>query len=198
MKRPRRNHGAEFNAKVRSAMPDHQAVSLDGLLSTGGGSRSDTDAPDRRAPSGPSVCWSPDAARSASAGRPFDWPAAGRDPDDAHGHHDGVWQAPHQHASPSASRLSLSTAPSDDRPAEPCLAADITYILIRRGFVYLCAIMDWASRRVLSWRLSNTLTTDFCLEAVQEVTTTPLAMAPRPSSTPTKSASSPAWSSPDF
>ena len=47
-------------------------------------------------------------------------------------------------------------------------AADITYIPMRRGFVYLCAVMDWATRRVLSWRLSNTLSTDFCLEAVQE------------------------------
>ena len=47
-------------------------------------------------------------------------------------------------------------------------AADITYIPMRRGFVYLFAVLDWASRRVLAWRLSNTLTTDFCLEAVQE------------------------------
>lgn len=47
-------------------------------------------------------------------------------------------------------------------------AADITYIPMKRGFVYLFAVMDWASRRVLSWRLSNTLTTDFCIEAVQE------------------------------
>lgn len=38
---------------------------------------------------------------------------------------------------------------------------------MRRGFVYLFAILDWATRRVLAWRLSNTLTTDFCLEAVQ-------------------------------
>lgn len=50
-------------------------------------------------------------------------------------------------------------------------AADITYLPMRRGFVYLCAILDWASRRVLAWRLSNTLTTDFCLEAVQEALT---------------------------
>jgi putative transposase len=47
-------------------------------------------------------------------------------------------------------------------------AADITYIPMRRGFVYLVAVLDWASRRVLAWRLSNTLTTDFCLDAVQE------------------------------
>lgn len=46
-------------------------------------------------------------------------------------------------------------------------AADITYIPMKRGFVYLFAVLDWASRRVLSWRLSNTMTTDFCLEAVQ-------------------------------
>jgi putative transposase len=38
---------------------------------------------------------------------------------------------------------------------------------MKRGFVYLFAVMDWASRRVLSWRLSNTLTTD-CIEAVRE------------------------------
>jgi putative transposase len=50
-------------------------------------------------------------------------------------------------------------------------AADITYIPMKRGFVYLCAILDWASRRVLAWRLSNTLTTDFCLEALQEAVT---------------------------
>ncbi len=50
-------------------------------------------------------------------------------------------------------------------------AADITYIPMKRGFVYLFAVLDWASRRVLSWQLSNTLTTDFCLEAVQEAIT---------------------------
>jgi len=54
-----------------------------------------------------------------------------------------------------------------DRPNQ-VWAMDITYIPMRRGFVYLCAVMDWASRRVLTWRLSNTLTTDFCVEAVQE------------------------------
>ncbi|MEO7369131.1 MAG: IS3 family transposase, partial [Gemmatimonadaceae bacterium] len=47
-------------------------------------------------------------------------------------------------------------------------AADITYIPMQRGFVYVFAVLDWASRRVLAWRLSNTLTTDFCLDAVQE------------------------------
>ncbi len=46
--------------------------------------------------------------------------------------------------------------------------ADITYIPMRRGFVYLVAIMDWHSRRVLSWGLSNTLDADFCIEALKQ------------------------------
>jgi putative transposase len=47
-------------------------------------------------------------------------------------------------------------------------ASDITYIPMARGFAYLVAIIDWYSRRVLAWRLSNTLETGFCLEALQE------------------------------
>jgi len=47
-------------------------------------------------------------------------------------------------------------------------ATDITYIPMARGFMYLIAIMDWATRRVLSWRLSNTLDTRFCVEALKE------------------------------
>jgi len=53
-------------------------------------------------------------------------------------------------------------------PPNHVWAADITYIPMKRGFVYLFAVLDWARRRVLAWRLSTTLTTDFCLEAVQE------------------------------
>lgn len=47
-------------------------------------------------------------------------------------------------------------------------AADITYIPMARGFVYLVVILDWYSRRVLAWRLSNSLTPDFCIEALEE------------------------------
>ena len=47
-------------------------------------------------------------------------------------------------------------------------ATDITYIPLAHGFVYLVAIMDWYSRRVLAWRLSTTLETDFCVEALKE------------------------------
>jgi putative transposase len=54
-----------------------------------------------------------------------------------------------------------------DRPNQ-VWAADITYLPMARGFLYLVAIMDWHSRKVLAWRLSNTLTTDFCVEALDE------------------------------
>lgn len=47
-------------------------------------------------------------------------------------------------------------------------ATDITYIPMARGFVYLVAIMDWYSRKVLTWRLSNSLDSDFCVEALEE------------------------------
>ncbi len=54
-----------------------------------------------------------------------------------------------------------------DRPNQ-VWATDITYIPMKKGFVYLVAVVDWYSRKVLAWRLSNTLTTDFCLDAVRE------------------------------
>ena len=47
-------------------------------------------------------------------------------------------------------------------------ATDITYIPMRRGFMYLVAIMDWHSRKVLSWRISNTLDSEFCVSALEE------------------------------
>ena len=47
-------------------------------------------------------------------------------------------------------------------------AMDITYIPMARGFVYLAAVIDWYSRRVLAWRLSIAMTADFCVEAVEE------------------------------
>jgi len=46
--------------------------------------------------------------------------------------------------------------------------ADVTYIPMRRGFLYMVAVMDWHSRKVLAWRLSNTLEADFCVAALEE------------------------------
>jgi len=54
-----------------------------------------------------------------------------------------------------------------DRPNQ-VRATDVTYIPMARGFVYLVAVLDWFSRRVLSWRVSNSMTADFCVEALEE------------------------------
>jgi putative transposase len=54
-----------------------------------------------------------------------------------------------------------------DRPNQ-VWSADITYIPMAKGFVFLVAILDWATRKVLAWRLSPTLTTDFCVAALEE------------------------------
>ena len=72
--------------------------------------------------------------------------------------------------------------------------ADITYLPMRRGFLYLVAVMDWATRKVLAWRVSNTLEAEFCLEALEEA----LARFGRPESfnTDQGAASSPRRASP--
>jgi putative transposase len=54
-----------------------------------------------------------------------------------------------------------------DRPNQ-VWCSDITFIPVQRGFLYLVAIMDWYTRRVLAWRLSNTMHADFCVEALEE------------------------------
>jgi len=74
-----------------------------------------------------------------------------------------------------------TSRPASDHPVYPYLlrrlsicrpnqvwAADITYIPLTRGFAYLVVVMDWYSRRVLAWRLSNTLDGSFCVEVLQE------------------------------
>jgi putative transposase len=54
-----------------------------------------------------------------------------------------------------------------DRPNQ-VWSTDITYVPMANGFLYLCAIIDWFSRYILSWRLSNTLLADFCIDALEE------------------------------
>ncbi|TAM12955.1 MAG: transposase [Nevskiaceae bacterium] len=78
-------------------------------------------------------------------------------------------------------RKPRTTVPAEGRQVYPYLlrdvtvdhvnqvwSTDITYLPMARGFVYLAAVVDWYSRRVLAWRLSNTMTLDFCIEAVTE------------------------------
>ncbi len=81
-----------------------------------------------------------------------------------------------------------------DRPNQ-VWAADITFLPMSRGFVYLVAIMDWHSRKVLSWRLSNTMDSHFCVDALSE-TVEPFG-APE-ISIPIRVASSPATTLPKF
>lgn len=71
-------------------------------------------------------------------------------------------------------------------------ASDITYIPMAQGFLYLVAIIDWATRAVLAWRLSNTMDTGFCIAALDEA----LARHGRPTSTRIRARSSPAQPSP--
>ncbi|AIA55631.1 Mobile element protein [Acidithiobacillus caldus ATCC 51756] len=47
-------------------------------------------------------------------------------------------------------------------------STDITYVRLKQGFVYLVAIMDWYSRKVLSWRIRNTMDTAFCVDCLEE------------------------------
>jgi putative transposase len=72
-------------------------------------------------------------------------------------------------------------------------AMDITYIPMARGFVYLAAVVDWFSRRVLAWRLSITLEAAFCLDAVEDARAVTVS---RTSSIPTRAVSSLAQTSP--
>ncbi|WP_256480842.1 IS3 family transposase [Paracoccus sp. 08] len=78
-------------------------------------------------------------------------------------------EARHQQAEEGAQDLSLSSSGGlqVDRPGQ-VWRADITYLPMRRGFIYLVAIMDWSTRKVLAWRISNTLEADFCVEALNE------------------------------
>ena len=72
-------------------------------------------------------------------------------------------------AEPGSQGLSV---PARDRSVDPrrdeVWSSDITYVPMRQGFMYLTAVIDWYSRYVLSWRLSNTLDGRFCLEALDE------------------------------
>ena len=112
----------------------------------------------------------------------------------------GQAEAEHQQAASRAQGLPVPSARQDDRPGEPKPAfakagvwvADITYIPMRQGFLYLVAIIDWATRRVLSWQLSNTLTAGFCVEALSEA----LARFGKPDIFKIKGRNSPVMSSP--
>ena len=82
---------------------------------------------------------------------------------------EAIYQAPRTSAPHPAHRVYpyLLRTVAVTRP-DHVWCADITYIPVRRGFLYLVAIMDWATRHVLAWRLSNTMDAGFCVEALNE------------------------------
>ena len=82
---------------------------------------------------------------------------------------EAIYQAPRTSQPHPAHRIYpyLLTGMAIDRPNQ-VWCADITYIPVQRGFLYLVAIMDWATRHVLAWRLSNTMDARFCVEALNE------------------------------
>ena len=80
-----------------------------------------------------------------------------------------IYQAPRTSAPHPAHRIYpyLLKGMVIDRPNQ-VWCADITYIPVQRGFLYLVAIMDWATRHVLAWRISNTMDARFCVDALNE------------------------------
>jgi putative transposase len=82
---------------------------------------------------------------------------------------EAIWRRPNTSKPASGHKLHpyLLRGLTVDRP-DQVWAMDISYIPMKRGFVYLAAVIDWFTRRVLAWRVSITMEVDFCLEAVEE------------------------------
>ena len=115
--------------------------------------------------------WQSAVTGGAVARGDFRWTPARPTADAQAGASGGQAEAEHQQAPPRAQDLPyLLRDRTIDQPNQ-VWSADITYIPMHRGFLYLVAIIDWATRRVLSWRLSNTLTAGFCVEALDEALT---------------------------
>lgn len=79
--------------------------------------------------------------------------------------------AEHQPPAPATQGLSVPTAQQVVTRPNQVWSTDITYLRLAYGFVYLVAVIDWYSRKVLSWRISNTLDTVFCVDCLEEALT---------------------------
>jgi hypothetical protein len=97
-----------------------------------------------------------------------DRPSACEDADAADGDRSGLSPSTHDKARAGPQDLPVPAARDGDHAAEPGVAMDITYIPMARGFVYLAVVLDWFSRRVLSWRVSITMEAAFCVETLQD------------------------------
>jgi transposase InsO family protein len=110
-----------------------------------------------------------DGAPSCQAGLGC-WAQAGATVDGADGRRTAgdLSEATNQHAAPKHRIYPyLLRDVVIDRASQVC-CTNITYISMRRGLMYLVAVMNWASGRVLSWRVSNNMGTDFCIEVLEE------------------------------
>jgi putative transposase len=108
------------------------------------------------------------AARPAAPAGHRSRPPACEHADAAHGHPGAVPQAQHEQEAPGAPGVPVCCCGLAIERANQVWALDITYIPMARGWVYLVAVLDWASRRVLAHRVSITMEADFCVEALRE------------------------------
>jgi putative transposase len=140
-----------------------------GRLSGGqAGQRRRADAPDRRTVHGVALSrLAPDDGDAARRGRVRE-PQAGAAADAPDGDRRARAEAENEQTRAGPQDLSLSPAQSDDRAREPRLGGRYHLHSDRAGLLYLVAIIDWASRAVLAWRLSNTMDASFCLAALEE------------------------------
>jgi putative transposase len=146
------------------------------------GCRFETDAPHRQAAHGVPLRGQPDVAGPAGAGRLQGRAAACCHAHEAHGHRGSLSEAEHFETGAGAQDLSLPAAKTAHHPAQSGLgdghhlhppsrqiaAQSPAGQWMARGFIYLAAVLDWFTRRVLAWRVSITLEADFCIEAVEE------------------------------
>ncbi|WP_458646289.1 IS3 family transposase [Klebsiella quasipneumoniae] len=108
------------------------------------------------------LCRKSDVARALERRRSGDRAATRRHADEEDGHQGDL--PPPEHLETSA----RAHTKAGSHPAQSGVGNGLTYIPMARGFVYLCAVVDWFSRKVLSWRLSITMEAAFCIEAVEE------------------------------
>src|SRR6185437_15310940 len=162
----RSGRGAVGEAAVRASGPEPDRRVLH--AASGAGGRFDADAPDRRAASALAVLRRAPPGPRAHEARVRGRAAARCDSHAAHGHRGALPQAANEHPAREGTIYPyLLSGLAIERPNQ-VWATDISYIPMAHGFLYLTAILDIFSRKVLAWRLSNTLTTDFCLEALEE------------------------------
>src|SRR5690554_5955261 len=109
-----------------------------------------------------------DAASAAGSGGGSGRAAARCHADEAHGHRGALSSAKYLEPAPGHKVYPYLLRKLPITRPNQVWAMDITYIPMARGFIYLAAVLDWCTRRVLAWRVSITLEAGFCIEAVEE------------------------------